>query len=93
MSIVKILVNALLAVGVAVTPALLAGPSAAAPMATYSSCKQLRAEYPGGIAKTSKAAKKVVKAGYRRPIVCPRVYAQVSARLDPNANKVACEAR
>lgn len=89
----KILVNLVLAVGVAATPALLASPSAAAPMATYTSCKQLRAEYSGGIAKTKKAANKVVKDGYRRPIVCPRVYAQVSARLDPNANKVACESR
>jgi hypothetical protein len=62
-------------------------------MTSFSSCKQLRAEYAGGVAKTSKAAKKIKRAGYRNPIICPRVYKQVSATLDPNRNGVACESR
>ncbi len=70
-------------------------PAAAEPMPTkaFKSCKQLRAEYPGGIAKTAKAKKKIVRKGYRTPIVCPRVYKQVRTQLDPNRNRVACETR
>ena len=74
----------------AVVPTL---PAAAEPMASFSTCKQLRAEYPGGIAKTSKAAKKIKRAGYRSPIICPRVYKTEAAKLDPNRNGVACESR
>jgi hypothetical protein len=72
-----------------------AAPAAAEPMPTkaFTSCKQLRAEYPGGIAKTAKAKKKIVRKGYRTPIVCPRVYKQVVPRLDRNRNRVACESR
>ena len=75
----------------AVSPAL---PASAETMtSSFSSCKQLRAEYAGGIAKNAKSAKKIKRAGYRSPIVCPRVYKQVSAQLDPNRNGVACESR
>jgi hypothetical protein len=72
-----------------------AAPASAEPMPTkaFKSCKQLRAEYPAGIAKTAKARKKVVRKGFRSPIVCPRVYKQVAPLLDPNRNKVACESR
>ena len=75
--------------------AVAAAPASAEPMPTkaFSSCKQLRAEYPAGIAKTAKARNKVVRKGFRTPIVCPRVYKQVAPRLDPNRNKVACESR
>ncbi len=90
----KILSTLGLALALTTGPAILtATPASAQPMASYTSCKQLRAEYSGGIAKTSKAAKRVVKSGYRSPIVCPRVYRQVAARLDPNRNGVACESR
>jgi hypothetical protein len=66
----------------------------AEPMARdFSSCQQLRAEYANGIAKTQRAANRVVRRGYQRPIVCPRVYRQVAPALDPNGNRVACERR
>jgi hypothetical protein len=76
-------------------PVALAAPVAAEPMPTkaFSSCKQLRAEYGAGIAKNAKAARKVVKKGYRNPLVCRRVYLQVSPALDPNRNGVACEVK
>lgn len=63
------------------------------PTGTFSSCKQLRADYPAGIAKNKRAARKIVKKGYRKPIVCKRVYKQVQGTLDRNRNKVACETR
>lgn len=75
----------------------LAAPTVAAaepmPTGTFSSCKQLRADYPAGIAKNKRAAKQIVKQGYRKPIVCKRVYLQVRTSLDPNRNRVACEIR
>ena len=89
----RTLYAAALTVGLAlaVSPAL---PASAETMtSSFSSCKQLRAEYAGGIAKNAKSAKKIKRAGYRSPIVCPRVYKQVSAQLDPNRNGVACESR
>lgn len=63
------------------------------PTGTFKSCKQLRADYPAGIAKNKRAARKIVKQGYRKPIVCKRVYLQVRKSLDPNRNRVACEIR
>ncbi len=70
-------------------------PASAEPMpsGTFKSCKQLRAEYSAGIAKNPKAARKIVKKGYKRPIVCKRVYRQVQKKLDRNRNRVACETR
>ncbi len=87
--------RALLVAAVVAAPMVLAGPVAAEPMPTkaFSSCKQLRAEYSAGIAKNAKAARKVVKKGYRTPLVCKRVYLQVTPALDPNRNGVACEVR
>ena len=43
--------------------------------------------------KDPKAARKAVKKGYRKPLVCKRVYLQVTPALDPNGNGVACEVR
>jgi len=88
----SLLISAAAMAGFAVTGA---APAAAEPMPTkaFKSCKQLRAEYPAGIAKTAKAKKKIVRKGYRSPIVCPRVYKQVVPRLDRNRNGVACESR
>lgn len=85
------LTASVLSIGVGASLALIAPPASAEPMETYTSCKQLRAAYPGGIAKTKKAKKKIVKRGYRSPIVCPRVYKQVRNNLDRNRNGVACE--
>ena len=87
--------RALLAAAVVAAPIVLAGPAAAEPMPTkkFTSCKQLRAEYSAGIAKNAKAARKAVKKGYRKPLVCKRVYLQVTPALDPNGNGVACEVR
>lgn len=78
-----------------VAPVLFAGRATAEPMPSkaFSSCKQLRAEYSAGIAKNAKAARKAVKKGYRKPLVCKRVYLQVAPALDPNRNGVACEVR
>jgi hypothetical protein len=59
----------------------------------FSTCKQLRADYSAGIAKNGKAARKIVKKGYRKPLVCLRVYKQVKGKLDGNGNGVACEVR
>lgn len=56
------------------------------------SCAQLHAQHPGGIAKSKKAAKAAVKAGYRKPFVCKHVYLQLKA-LDSNRNKSVCEVR
>ncbi|MCB0899797.1 MAG: excalibur calcium-binding domain-containing protein [Actinobacteria bacterium] len=87
--------RALLAAAAVAAPIVLAGPAAAEPMPTktFTSCKQLRAEYSAGIAKNAKAARKAVKKGYRKPLVCKRVYLQVTPALDPNRNGVACEVR
>ena len=87
--------RALLAAAAVAAPIVLAGPAAAEPMptTTFTSCKQLRAEYSAGIAKNAKAARKAVKKGYRKPLVCKRVYLQVTPALDPNRNGVACEVR
>lgn len=87
--------RALLAAAVVAAPIVLTGPVAAEPMPTkaFTSCKQLRAEYSAGIAKNAKAARKVVQKGYRKPLVCKRVYVQVTPALDPNRNGVACEVR
>ena len=63
------------------------------PTGTFGTCKQLRADYPAGIAKNKKAARKIAKKGYRKPIVCLRVYKQVKRSLDRNRNGVACEVR
>lgn len=92
MTRVRTLYAAALATGLALAFAPVA-PVAAEPMASFSSCKQLRAEYAGGIAKNAKSAKRIKRAGYRSPIVCPRVYKQVTPALDPNRNGVACESR
>jgi hypothetical protein len=84
----------LISLAVAGSLGLAAVPSASAETMTgYSSCAKLRAEYSGGIARTAKAKKKIVRKGYRSPIVCPRVYKQVQQTLDPNRNGVACERR
>ena len=56
------------------------------------SCSQLRAQHPTGIAKSKKAAKAAVRAGYRKPFVCKHVYLQLKA-LDRNRNKSVCEVR
>ena len=87
--------RALLAAAAVAAPIVLAGPAAAEPMPTktFTSCKQLRTEYSAGIAKNAKAARKAVKKGYRKPLVCKRVYLQVTPALDPNRNGVACEVR
>lgn len=58
-----------------------------------SSCSQLRQDYANGVAKTKKAANRIIKKGYERPIVCKRLYVQVKQSLDPNRNGVACETR
>jgi hypothetical protein len=86
---------AVVASGVLVWSAVMAPAASAEPMPTeaFSTCKQLRGDYPNGIAKTKKAARQVVRKGYGRPIVCKRVYQQVYRLLDPNRNAVACEAR
>jgi len=57
------------------------------------SCSELRQDYSGGVAKSKKAADRIVKKGFQRPIVCKRLYLQVHSALDPNGNKVACETR
>ena len=85
----------LLIAAVVAAPVVLATPANAEPMPTkaFSSCKQLRAEYSAGIAKNAKAARKAVKSGYRKPLVCKRVYLQGTPALDPNRSGVACEVR
>ena len=85
--------RAVLVAAVVAAPIVLAGPVAAEPMPTkaFTSCKQLRAEYSAGIAKNAKAARKAVKKGYRKPLVCKRVDLHVAPALDPNRNGVACE--
>lgn len=75
----------------------LIGPATAGaevmPTGTFRTCAALHSDYPAGIAKTKRAANRIVKKGYDRPIVCKRVYRQVQVRLDPNRNGVACEVR
>ena len=56
------------------------------------SCAQLHADYPKGIAKTGKAARAAVRAGYRKPFVCKRVYLRLQP-LDTNRNRSVCEIR
>lgn len=72
-----------------VTPAAVAEDTMAR---ATSSCAQLHADYPNGIAKSNKAAKAAVKAGYRKPFVCKRVYLRLQA-LDTNRNRSVCEIR
>lgn len=69
------------------------GVSQAEMTAGTASCSQLRQDHPNGVAKTKKAANRVVKQGYRRPIVCKPLYLQVRRALDPNGNRVVCEIR
>jgi hypothetical protein len=79
--------------GVLVPATASAAPAEPMHQAGFSTCKQLRAEYSAGIAKNKRAARKIVKRGYKNPLVCKRVYVQVRAKLDRNRNGVACETR
>ena len=85
----------LMAVGVGVAPAIAMAepPSMSEAAGSASSCKQVRADYANGIAKTKKSANRAVANGYKRPFVCIRVYRQLAPALDPNGNKVVCERR
>ncbi len=88
--------NALLtAMGLSVGGSLLfAAPAPAEDSMAHgmSTCAQVRADYPNGIAKTKAAARAAVRAGYRKPFVCKRVYRDLM-RLDGNRNKALCEVR
>lgn len=53
-------------------------------------CAGLVADYPNGIARSSKAARTAVRAGYRKPFVCKRVYRSMQD-LDANRNGSVCE--
>lgn len=89
------LVSMIVSTGALVAGCVVLAPTASAePMSGgIDSCAELWADYPGGIAKTARAARRVAAKGYRRPIVCRRVYVQVQDALDPNRNRVACERR
>ncbi len=89
------LVSMIVSTGALVAGCVVLAPTASAePMSGgIDSCAELWADYPGGIAKTAKAARKAARNGYRRPIVCKRVYLDVQDALDPNRDKVACERR
>lgn len=83
------------ALAVLAAGAVLTAPPAAAEdtmAARAGSCAQLHADYPNGIAKTDKAARAAVRAGYRKPFVCKRVYLRLQP-LDTNRNRSVCEIR
>jgi Excalibur calcium-binding domain len=82
-----------LAVALAVGAGVGVAPAPAAAMSKARSCGELRQDYPGGVARSKVAAGRVVDQGYRRPIVCKRLYREVQAKRDPNRNGVACERR
>lgn len=71
-----------------------AAPSMAEPAMArgVTTCAQLHSQHPAGLAKSKKAAKAAVRAGYRKPFVCKHVYLQLKA-LDGNRNKSVCEVR
>lgn len=76
------------ALTVAATPAAAEDPMARG----VTNCAQLRAQHPEGIAKSKKAARAAVRAGYRKPFVCKHVYLQLK-KLDRNRNRSVCEVR
>lgn len=82
------------ALALLMTSAALSAPPATAEdsMSRAESCAQLHADYPNGIAKSNKAAKAAVRAGYRKPFVCKRVYLKLQT-LDTNRNRSVCEIR
>ena len=90
----RVLAAAILTSGMAVGVGALAAPASPASAESMargvSTCGQLRAQHPEGIAKTKKAAKRAVKAGYQKPFVCKHLYLQLK-HLDRNRNKSVCE--
>ena len=82
-----------LALAVAVGVGVGVAPAPAEAMSQAKTCGELRQDYAGGVARSKAAANRVVDQGFRRPIVCKRLYRQVQASLDPNRNGVACERR
>lgn len=57
---------------------------------SYKRCGHVKRAYSGGVAKNKKAAKRIVRAGYVRPMVDKRTYRRSKA-LDRDRDKVICE--
>ena len=70
------------------------GPAMAEPHQTraFGSCSEVNAEYAGGVARTQKAADRVVRQGFQRPIVCPTAYG-ANRGFDRDRDGVICERR
>jgi len=56
----------------------------------YENCTDLRADWPSGVARSEKAAKKISAAGKVKPRVHAGTYA-LNERLDTGADGVVCE--
>lgn len=67
-------ISVLSTITIAVTASQGIGPAQAAP---FTSCAQLIAKYPAGVAQSNKAAQKWVKRGYERPKVNRKIFRQV----------------
>lgn len=78
----------------AVTGLASAAPAQAGPhqYRAFGSCAEVNDEYAGGVARTQKAADRVVRQGFQRPIVCPTAYGANRA-FDRDRDGVICERR
>lgn len=80
------------AVLAAVTASLAVGVAAPADAATkFANCTAMHKVYKHGVAKSSTAAAKQVRAGYGRPAVKPKVYS-ANSNSDRDKDGTACEA-
>lgn len=61
--------------------------------ARVSACGDVRAAFPYGVAATTAAAHRAVRAGFIRPAVKPAMYAKARARLDTDRDGLVCGVR
>jgi hypothetical protein len=72
---------------------ILGAPTASAePDTKFSTCRQMRAVDPNGVALNKRAVKRAVRQGFAKPLLCPVAY-DANRRLDRDRDGVACERR
>jgi hypothetical protein len=66
-------------------------PGSPASAKSYDNCDDLLRDYPKGVARDAKAARKAVASGHQRPRVNKSVYETHQGGLDRDKDGVACE--
>ncbi len=86
----KMLIGLVAATAVVAPIAVTAAPADAAAR-SFANCTAMHKVYKHGVAKSSTAAARQVRAGYGRPAVKPRVY-RANLKSDRDKDGTACEA-